>query len=131
MDGHFGTIARLLILTGMRRNECASLRSDFIDLDNKMICLPASLTKNKREHKFPIGNLTVSILAPLPNPPGLLFPARGNAATPFHGWSQGKTVLDRLSRVTAWTLHDLRRTYAINLAKLGVPNNITERLLNQ
>jgi integrase len=130
MDGHFGTIARLLMLTGMRRNECASLRSDYIDLDNKTICLPASLTKNKREHKFPIGHLTVSILVPLPNPPGLLFPARGNSATPFNGWSTSKTLLDRLSGVTAWTLHDLRRTYATNLAKLGVPIHIIERLLN-
>ena len=39
-------------------------------------------------------------------------------------------MLDRLSRVTAWTLHDLRRTYATNLAKLGVPIHIIERLLN-
>jgi len=126
----FVRIVQLLILTGQRRNEIASLKSDYIDLDNKTICLPSSLTKNKREHKFPIGDLTVSILAPLPNSPGLLFPARGNSATPFNGWSKSKTLLDRLSGVTAWTLHDLRRTYATNLAKLGVPIHIIERLLN-
>jgi integrase len=37
---------------------------------------------------------------------------------------------DALSGTDNWTLHDLRRTYATNLAKLGVPIHIIERLLN-
>ena len=29
-----------------------------------------------------------------------------------------------------WTLHDLRRTFATNLAALGTPIHVTEKLLN-
>ena len=29
-----------------------------------------------------------------------------------------------------WTLHDLRRTCATNLAALGIPVHVTEKLLN-
>ena len=29
-----------------------------------------------------------------------------------------------------WTLHDLRRTFSTNLAKLKVPRVVTEKLLN-
>ena len=65
-----------------------------------------------------------------------LFPAarshvRGKPTTTFNGWSKAKTMLDdKLVSVAAWTLHDLRRTFATNLAALGVPIQVTEKILN-
>jgi integrase len=49
---------------------------------------------------------------------------------PFNGWSKSKAVLDKASGVKGWTLHDLRRTFASNLAKLRVPIEVREKLLN-
>jgi integrase len=60
----------------------------------------------------------------------LIFPARGKPSTPFNGWSKAKAQLDQLSGVHNWTLHDLRRSYATNMARLGVPLHVIERLLN-
>jgi integrase len=51
-------------------------------------------------------------------------------ANDFSGWSKSKAALDKLSGVSGWTLHDLRRTFATNLAALGTPIHVTERLLN-
>lgn len=124
--GSFGAIVKLLILTGQRRGEIAALRREFFQDD---VCtLPRTLTKNGREHVFPIGPLAVTVLAAAPAE-GLLFPARGRN-TPFNGWSKAKRQLDKLSGVSSWTLHDLRRTFSTRLAQSGVAPHIIERLLN-
>ncbi len=128
--GTFGIIVKLLILTGQRRNEIASLKTDYIDLDNKTICLPSSLTKNKREHLFPVAKLAISMLEQHITKSGLFFPARGTPNKLFSGWSKSKAALDKASGVTDWVLHDLRRSYATNMARLGVPLHVIERLLN-
>lgn len=39
-------------------------------------------------------------------------------------------MLDETIGVKDWTLHDLRRTYATNMARLGVPLQVIEKLLN-
>jgi integrase len=140
---HFRTIVKLLILTGQRRGEIAALRSDYIS--NDTICLPATLTKNGREHSFPIGACSAATLAKhlkttaptcgltsssATSTASLLFPARGKPSTPFNGWSKSKAALDKLSGVSDWTLHDLRRTFATNLAQMGTAPHVIERLLN-
>jgi integrase len=131
--GAFGDIVKLLILTGQRRGEVSAFRSNFFSKD---LCkIPASLAKNGREHTFPIGIMATSILSSaIPSDRAsdstLLFPARGKPQLPFNGWSKGKAELDKLSAVTGWTLHDLRRTFATGLAELGVAPHVTEKLLN-
>jgi len=124
----FGTIVQLLILTGQRRGEIGSMRWGYIE--ERTVSLPSSLTKNNREHVFPLGETAASILERVPrfNSP-YLFPARGRD-TPFNGWSKCKAAFDRTCSVGSWTLHDLRRTFATNLAALGIPVQVTEKLLN-
>jgi integrase len=57
----------------------------------------------------------------------LVFPGlRG----PFNGWSKAKAALDAKSAVTNWRLHDLRRTMATGLQRLGVRLEVTEQVLN-
>ena len=74
--------------------------------------------------------MVAAVLENIPNESGLLFPARGKD-TPFSaGWSKSKETLECDPAIQPWTLHDLRRTFATNLAALGVPPHITERLLN-
>ena len=51
-------------------------------------------------------------------------------ATIFNGWSKPKVAFDKACPIAAWTLHDLRRTFATNLAALGTPIHVTEKLLN-
>jgi integrase len=135
MNGSFGTIVRLLILTGQRRGEIAALQKLWINLDDSTITLPAEITKNRREHTFPIGSISQSILTSRlhKDTPSFLFLARNsNTSSPksFSGWSKSKALLDKMSGVQEWTLHDLRRTCASQLAALGVQLPVIERLLN-
>lgn len=121
-----GIIIKLLILTGQRKSEISGLRWEWINTG--VVELPAWITKNNRVHTFPLGNLAQELIG-TPKGMGYLFPARGNASA-FKGWSATKTRLDKLSGVTNWTLHDLRRTFATGLAQLGTPIHVTEKILN-
>jgi integrase len=128
----FRTIVKLLILAGQRRGETAALRTPYIDGD--IATFPATLTKNKREHIFPLSNLAAEILRAVEvdttRNDAFFFPARGKPSKPFNGWSKSKATLDKLCGVTGWTLHDLRRTYRTIHARIGTPPHIAERLVN-
>lgn len=127
----FGAIVSLLVLTGQRRNEIASLEWDWINQQERTITLPASLTKNKRVHVLPYGELVASVVAELPELGKYLFPSRSEKGTIFNGWGKSKERFDgELEDVSAYTLHDLRRTFATNHARIGTPIHVTEKLLN-
>lgn len=125
----FGQIVRLLILTGQRRSEISTLKWEYIDLERGEISLPPEGVKNGRRHNFPIGPIAKKILGEVPKAGDYLFLAR-RRETPFTGFSSCKADLDAETGVGNWTLHDLRRTFATNLAGLGVAPHVIERLLN-
>lgn len=127
--GTYGSIVKLLILTGQRLNEIASLRAEYVDVKKKVITLPAHLTKNGREHTFPYGPMVTRILSGLPKE-GLLFPTQKDSKVFFNNWSASKHALDKLCQIESWVQHDLRRTYATNMAALRVPLHVVEKLLN-
>ena len=132
MGGHFGMIVKLLVLTGQRRGEIAALQSSWIKDDT--LTIPPSVTKNGREHHLPLGALSAELLSQAMTNTrttnGYIFSARTNTGGCFNGWSKAKVALDKASGVSDWTLHDLRRTFASNLAALGVRLEVVEKLLN-
>lgn len=124
----FGIIVQLLILTGQRRGEIVGLRRNWIKDD--LITFPTGFTKNKREHRIPLGSIAKKIIDVAPSSTDLLFPSRSNADTMFSGWSKAKRNFDHDLDINPWTLHDLRRTYSSKMAELGVPIHVLEKLLN-
>ena len=133
----FLTIVKLLIATGQRRGEIGALRTSYIEGD--ITTLPATLTKNNRQHLFPNSALAADILrgVEVTGNDAIFFPARGKPNKPFNGWSKAKAQLDaKITERNAgvplprWTLHDLRRTFATRLAEMGTPIHVVEKLLN-
>ncbi len=124
----FGQIVQLCILTGQRRSEIGALRGEYINRKACTITLPASVTKNRRQHTFPYGELVAEIFVNLPHH-GWLFPGRGTS-DPFNSWSKSKYALDKMCALDRWVLHDLRRTFATGLAGLGMAPHVVEKLLN-
>ena len=126
----FGSIVQLLLLTGQRREEVAGLRWSELDLTKAIWSLGALRTKSNRAHVVPLPPLTVSILSKLPRFNGdLMFPARGSQ-NPVSGFAKWKDEIDGRCHVKGWRLHDLRRTAATGMARLGVSPHVVERLLN-
>src|ERR1700677_4451771 len=130
----FGDVTKLLLLTGMRRDEVGEGRWSEVDLVARTWTLPAARTKNKREHIIPLSDAAVHVLLALPRigdkPDGFIFTTTGR--TPVSGWSRAKLAIDKATGAFAepWTFHDLRRTVATNLQKLGVKLEVTEAVLN-
>jgi hypothetical protein len=58
----------------------------------------------------------------------LYFPQKGDR--PFQNFSPSKRLLDQLSGVTNWRLHDLRRTCVSGMARLRVPPHVADKVLN-
>jgi integrase len=130
LDDPFADIVRLLVLTGQRRDEIARLRWSEIDLEERLLRLPPPRTKNERAHDVPLSAPALSIVAGrqqrLPGVDHVFTIGR----KPITGFSRMKERLDAASGVTDWTLHDLRRTVASGLQRLGVRLEVTEAVLN-
>jgi integrase len=135
----FGPIVKLLLLTAARRDEVAQMEWREVDLDRAMWTLPASRSKNRREHTIPLSDMALDILRSLPQIEGSKFVFTTNARTAVSGFSKAKPALDRAmaelagegsSPIPGWVLHDLRRTVATNLQRLGVRLEVTESVLN-
>jgi integrase len=89
--------------------------------------IPASRAKNGTTHIVPLASPAQDLLREAPRFGELVFPGlRG----PFNGWSKAKAALDAKSGATNWRLHDLRRTMATGLQRLGVRLEVTEQVLN-
>ena len=157
----FGTIIRLLILTGQRRGEVAGMTWGEISDDLTTWNLPGERTKNGAPHVVPLSGPARDLLRGLlPKHEGdsrhaieaqrakgaLVLP--GILGTPFAGWSKAKAALDKAvvdaranaaagstngtnpTLIAPWSIHDLRRTVATGLQRLGVRLEVTEAVLN-
>ena len=128
--GAFNAIVRALLLTGQRREEVSGLTWDELDQDLSAWTLPAARSKNGKPHVVPLSEEMQTLLRAQParsKETDLVFPGERSV---FSGWSKSKARLDRRSGVPDWTLHDLRRTMATGLQKLGVRLEVTEAVLN-
>ena len=127
----YGSIVKLLALTGQREKEIGSLcHSEIYDAE---LILSELRTKNGRPHVVPLSPLALAIVdaqrqARRPRPD--IRPRGGG----FAGWSKSKERLD--ARITAanggkaiahWTLHYLRRTFA-TYAGGALPEIILKKL---
>jgi integrase len=129
--GPFNAIVRALILTGQRRSEVGGMVWDELSPDLATWTIPGARTKNCITHVVRLSPQAQAIVAaePRSDATSLVFPGRFGANA-FNGYAQAKVALDRASGVTNWTLHDLRRTCATGLQKLGVRLEVTEAVLN-
>jgi integrase len=130
-DGDFGKVVRLLILTGQRRNEVGGIA--WSEINGSTWTIPATRTKNGRQHTLPLSGLALSIIESVPERVGRdqLWGERGSRG--FSSWNDAKSRLDaRIGGkvVKHWTLHDLRRSVATRMCDLGVMPHVVEQILN-
>lgn len=146
MGEPFGPLFRLLLLTGQRREEVTALSWAELDLTAAVWHLPAARTKNKRASDVPLAAQSLPVLEGLMRRSPLVFPASftrdgHSEPRPLSGFGRAKERLDaamlkELQKVDPeaelpdWRLHDLRRTAASGMARLGVAVHVFEKLLN-
>jgi integrase len=123
----FGPAIQLLILTGARREEVGGLRwSEIVD---GQICLSGERTKNAEPHTIPLSAPALTIIESLPRIAGCNLVFTTNSRTSISGWSRAKATMDEALALPPWRIHDLRRTVATGLQKLGVSLQVIEAVL--
>ena len=119
----YRTAVQLLILTGARRDEIGRLR--WAEIIDGAISLDGARTKNSEPHVIPLSTAARALLDHIPRFGDFVF-GRGRLTD----WSRAKTKLDALAALAIpWRTHDLRRTCATGLQKLGTPLQVTEAIL--
>jgi integrase len=144
----FGPLFRLLVLTGARREEIGGLEWLELSRDDAQWSLPAGRAKNGVAATWSLSTMALAELDALAKLAGrdkgwprrgLVFSTTGK--TSVSGFSRAKRRLDKAMValgakmddppvIAPWRLHDLRRTMATNLQKLGVRFEVTEAVLN-
>lgn len=119
-----GALVKLLLLSGCRRDEICYLPRANIKADK--IVFPESLTKNGEPHTVPITPMIRCVLDTLPGRGKYALTGNG---TGLGGHSKARRAI-KTPTLDHWTFHDLRRSFASGLARLGVPLQVTELCLN-
>jgi integrase len=129
----FGQYIRTLALTAQRRTEVAAMRWSDVDLDAATWIIPAKETKSGRTHLVPLSEPVVAMLRDVPRLGDFVFTHDGE--THISGYAKAKSRLDSFLKasgvmVLPWRLHDLRRTAATHMVRLGVSEGVVGRVLN-
>jgi integrase len=128
IGGAYGGIVELLALTGQRREEIARLTWDELDFEQHVWVLPKNRTKNAKAHIVHLSKQSLGVLERVHRQGPFVFSPRGTG--PFQEFSRAKSLLDELSGVTGFRLHDLRRTCVSGMARLGIPPHVADKVLN-
>ena len=123
--GAYGDAVRLLLLTGCRRGEVGGMTWPELDLEAATWRIPGARMKNGEPHLVFLTPPALAILEARERHGDHVFGRRG----PLAHWSQGKARLDALSGVADWRVHDLRRSVATELQRLGIRLEVAERIL--
>lgn len=130
----FGQYVRVLMLTAQRRTEVASMRWEAVDLNAATWTLEAADTKSSRAHLVPLSAPVQEMLQSLPRFGDFVFSTDGR--THISGYAKVKAKLDAFiaadggEPMKPWQFHDLRRTAATHLVRLGVLEEVVGKVLN-
>ena len=136
----WGTFFRILILTGQRRSEVSGMRWEELDRKSAVWTIPPARAKNGKTHLVPLAAATlaqIDLAAGGPEWPRQGYVLTTNSRSAVSGISKAKAALDDTiaemrggEAIAHWRLHDLRRTVATGLQRLGVRFEVTEAVLN-
>lgn len=121
---------QILFLLGQRKGETLKMKRTDIDHTNRVWIIPPYIAKNKTEHHIPIPTYAYSILKGLESKSEYVFNSPVKPNHPIQSIKrQTKNVKDN-SGVTDFRVHDIRRTVATHLAKLGTDRTTIGKILN-
>jgi integrase len=131
----FGPLLKLMLLLGQRgHKEIGGMVWTEIDRVGRIWHLPGSRTKNGLPNDLHLSDLGMKVIdsiprqPPLPERPDFMFST--TRCGPSSGFVYAKVRLVKFVGSDDWTFHDLRRTMATGMAKLGVRLEVTEAVLN-
>jgi integrase len=131
-DGPFGQALRALMLTGARRDEISRMQWSELEEGRQLWVLPVERSKNRRKHEIPLSSQTWALIQAQPRFADCPYVFSADGEKPVTGWDKAKVRISARAGIAAdtWRLHDLRRTCASGMQKLGVSVPVIEKALN-
>jgi integrase len=137
----WGHLGKMLLLTGQRLGEVVKMTDREVTGD--LWHLTAERTKNARAHDVALSEAARDVLGAVERVKGnagYVFTTTGSSA--LQGYHKGRNHIakrmaeiasherDEVVEIPHWTFHDLRRTAATGMARMGIPVRVTEAVLN-
>jgi len=130
IGGREGACIKLLICTGQRRSEISHLK--LREVGNDVLELPAARMKGKQAHIVPLSTQAAAIIADMPKlvpqvprPDGYVW-----GESPVGHFHRIKDQLDaHMGDVPHWVVHDIRRSVASGMARIGIAVPVIEKIL--
>jgi integrase len=104
-----------------------------LDLDDATWTVPAEVSKNGRANVVPLSPAAMAIITDLPKHDGYVLRLDGEDHWQSYGFAKRQIdgAIDTQGEpLPAWRFHDLRRTVATHLGRLGVAEAVIGRVLN-
>lgn len=125
---------QFLLLCGQRRTEVSEMRWD--ELNSNEWLIPASRSKNGRSHSIPLTEIMINVIGKNTTNSEYVFSITGKR--PINNIGRAATrlkgIMQRLAPETFrsdWKPHDLRRTVASEMARLGIYQEVIEKVQNR
>jgi integrase len=130
VDNHsFRDALRMLLFTGMRKNEVFSMKWEYVDFEDRTFTIPD--TKNGKPLILPLNEFLYDLLNKRKAVAGnsiWVFPGNGTAGH----ITEAKKVLNAITNQSkvVFTLHDLRRTFLTMANSLSISQYVLKKLVN-
>ena len=122
-------VVKLILLTAVRKGEALAARWVDIDAVERLWVIPQ--TKADRPHRLPLSSEALEVVASMREATGHTpYVFAGPLDKPMVSVDRAVDCIRQSSGTKDWTLHDLRRTVATELAKMRVPRDVRDRILN-
>lgn len=122
-------ILKLILVTGQRPGEVAGIHRSEIDGDWWTIP-PERAKKGKRHHRVYLTDTAKSLIGD--SEPGYIFPTTRKSIAPYVTKITVSQVVNVANSfgIPKWSPHDLRRTARTHMARIGIPDEHAEAVLN-
>ncbi|MBN8807806.1 MAG: site-specific integrase [Sphingomonas sp.] len=133
-DGPQSRVFRLLVLWGTRSSETTAIKRSWAE--GNVLTIPGfedgkRITKNGRDHAIPLLPLAKAVLAECKGNDTYFFPnVKGDKAITGHSLVKLIRTVQEEAGLSGFTTRDIRRTFRSNMARLKVPRELCEVLIN-
>jgi integrase len=119
---------RLIMLSGARKGEVLSATWDQFDLTAGTWTKPGATTKQKTEHYVPLNGPARQLLTQRPRDTRFVFPGPGPTGYRTH-LKRDWALVCKAAGITGLRIHDLRHSFASQLASAGIGLHVIGGLL--
>ena len=125
------SVFKILLMLGQRMGE--TLRMQWSHINNGVWTIPVEDTKGKRTHFVPLNEKAMEVIEavrPLTGASDYVFESWINHGHHMTHLADAAERIATLSGVNDFRVHDLRRTAASNMARLGTDRTVLGKILN-